>query len=340
MKLTGRDAKSYFSNPDPKRAGLLIYGPDTMRVALKRQEIIAALVGPDGENEMRLTRMPAADIRKSPAAAIDAMKAQGFFPGPRVVFIEDATDTVADSLKKALEDWQDGDAQIIVVAGQLAARSKLRKLFETHKNVFAAAVYDDPPSRQDIEQDLQKAGLTQVDPPALNDLLALSRELDPGDFRQLIEKLALYKFEDGTPLSTDDVAALAPSSTEAHLDDILHVVAEARSGEVGPLMLKLQSQGTQPVALCIAATRHFRTLYRAASDPGGAASGIGKMRPPVFGPRRDRMVRQAQSWGVHRLAQALAVLTETDLELRSSTAAPTFAVMERSLIRLSMMGKR
>ena len=84
--------------------------------------------------------------------------------------------------------------------------------------------------------------------------------------------------------------------------------------------------------------RHFRSLHAAASDPGGAAQGVGKLRPPVFGPRRDKIVRQASSWGRPRLERALTVLTDTDLALRSAgQTAPQAALMERALIRLAMM---
>ena len=47
MKLSPRDAPRYFAKPEPQRTGLLIFGPDAMRVALKRQEVIAALIGPE-----------------------------------------------------------------------------------------------------------------------------------------------------------------------------------------------------------------------------------------------------------------------------------------------------
>jgi DNA polymerase-3 subunit delta len=49
------------------------------------------------------------------------------------------------------------------------------------------------------------------------------------------------------------------------------------------------------------------------------------------------MQRQARNWGTQRLEAALAMLMETDLTLRSSSAAPQMAVMERALIRLSRM---
>lgn len=337
MKLGGRDAPAYFAKPDPDKTGLLIYGSDAMRVALRRQEVIKALIGPQGEEEMRLSRIPAAELRKDPALLMDAAKAVSFFPGPRVAFVEDATDTIAATVTAALEDWQPGDAQIIVTAGQLKASSKLRKLFEGHRNAYAVGIYDDPPSRAEIETILAQSGLNNVSNDAMTDLNALARTLDPGDFRQTMEKLGLYKLGDETPVTPEDVANCAPTSSEADLDDILNIVAEGRAAEIGPVMNKLKAQGTQAVGLCIGAMRHFRALHVAASHPQGIAA----MRPPVFGPRRDRMQRQARAWGVQRLETAITALTDTDLQLRSAgQTAPAMALVERVLIRLAMLGKR
>ena len=340
MKLTGRDTIQYFAQPDPAKTGVLIYGSDAMRVALRRQEIIRALVGSAGEEELRLSRISAAALRKEPALLQDAVKAQGFFPGPRVVFLEDTTDTIAKIIDATLQDWQPGDAQLIATAGQLASRSRVRKLFESHRNTYALGLYDDPPSREEIEATVKAAGLQALGQTAMTDLTTLSQMLDPGDFRQTVEKLALYMLDQDRPPDAVDIGACAPLSTEACLDDILNIVAEAKSGQIGPIMTKLKAQGTQPVSLCIGATRHFRTLYAAATDPGGAASGMARMRPPVFGPRRDRMIRQASAWGVPKLEVALTMLTDTDLQLRSAEQnAPAIELVERTLIRLAMLAR-
>ncbi len=338
MKLSGRDAPAYFAKPDPAKTGLLIYGADAMRVALRRQQVIAALVGPEGEAEMRLSRLSGAALRKEPAELSDALRATGFFPGPRVVFLEDAADAHTPVIEAALADWQPGDAQMIVTAGQLAARSSLRKLFEADGRLIAAGIYDDPPSRAEIETTLKAAGLAPPPSAAMGDLEALARALDPGDFAQTVERIALYKLNDPEPLSSEEIALLAPASVEAGIDDVIHVVAEAQAAAIGPIVQRLRAQGVQPVALCIAAARHFRTLHAAACDPGGPAQGIARVRPPVFGPRRDRMLRQAQRWGPAKLEQALRLLLETDLTLRSAQTAPEMAILERALIRIAMMG--
>lgn len=335
MILKGAEAGRYAARPDPARPALLIFGADTMAVALKRQQAIAALIGPDGEGEMRLTRLPAAELRKDASRLGDASRESGFFPGPRVVFLEDATDALAPVIAEALQGWRPGDAVIVVSAGALVGKSALKTLFEKHPQAVSIGLYDDPPSREEIEQTLQRAGLTQIDPAAMADLAALARALDPGDFRQTMDRIGLYKWGDATPLNSQEVALLAPATIEAEVDDLLNAVADRRTRDIGPLLRRLEGQGVQPVALCIGALRHFRALHIAATDPGGLQSGLMKAR--VFGPRRDAMQRQAQDWGARTLESAIAALVDCDLTLRSSSRAPAMAVMERTLIRLAMM---
>ena len=68
--------------------------------------------------------------------------------------------------------------------------------------------------------------------------------------------------------------------------------------------------------------------------------GIARARPPVPYKRKDRLLRQARAWGTYKLENALQLLTDTDLQLRSASTAPQMALMERALIRLAMMNRR
>jgi DNA polymerase-3 subunit delta len=334
MILKGVEASRYCAKPDPGRAGLLIFGADAMRVALKRQEAIAALIGPEGEGEMRLTRMSGSDLRKDGSLLLDAIKATGFFPGPRVAFLEDATDGLTETIATALKNWKPGDAQIVVTAGNLTGKSALKTLFEKHPTAICIGLYDEPPGREEIEAALQKAGLTNLDREAMTDLTTLARALDPGDFRQTLEKIALYKWGDATPLTPADVAAMAPATIEAEVDDLISAVADARTDAIGPFFRRLEGQGTLPVTICIAALRHFRILHAAACDPQGPGVGIQKAR--VNFKQKDAMGRQAGQWGSRALETAVSLLLETDLTLRSASRAPGMAVMERALIRIAM----
>lgn len=340
MKMQARDLAGYAARPDAGHAGVLLFGADAMRVALKRQALVKGLIGPEGEAEMRLTRLQGADLRGDPAALLDSVKAQGFFPGARAVLIEDATDTLTDALSVTLKDWTPEDARLVVTAGNLKPASKLRKLFEGARNAAAVGIYDDPPGRDEIDAMLRDAGMGQIAPEAMGDIQALARALDPGDFRQTVEKLALYKLGDDTPLTPEDVAACAPISTEAGLDALLDLTAQGQAARIGPVLRRLQGQGVAAVTICIGAARHFRTLFEIACDPGGPDNGIKRLRPPLHWKRRDAVQAQLGQWSRDRLEEAQALLVDTDLTLRSGAAVPSMAVMERTLIRLAMLARR
>ncbi|CAM3408826.1 DNA polymerase III subunit delta [Paracoccus nototheniae] len=336
MLLKGAEIARYLARPDPSRPGLLIHGQDAMRVALKRAEAVRALVGETADEEMRLTRMSGAGLKKDPAQLIDAVREVGFFPGPRVVLVEDTPDLATDAIRNALSDWRQGDAVILVTAAALSKGSALRKLFETHGQAVTAPIYDDPPSEDEVARWLADAGLREVPPASLREMMILSRALDPGDLRQTVEKIGLYKHGDPAPLTVEEIALLAPATIEADLDELIHAVAERREADFGPLMRRVDQQGIAPVTLCIQALRHFRALHLAAADPAGPGVALARARPPVFGPRRDRMARQAQAWGMGPLEEAVSALLATDMTLRSASRAPQMALVERALLRLAM----
>lgn len=341
MKLSARDALRAFANPDLKKAGVLIYGANAMRVALKRQQLVKGLIGTAGEGEMRLTRIQGSELRRDSVALNDAIKAVGFFPGPRVVLVEDANENCADSVLVALKDWLPGDAQIVVIGGAMKPTSKIRKAFEAHTNALAVGIYDEPLSRAEVEAAMAKVGLGELRSEARDAIGDLSKALDPGDFAQFLEKLSLYCMTQAGPVTIDNVEQCAPQSTEAQLDDVIALVGDGDAHGLSPVLHRVLAQGGSATGLCIAALRYFRMLHAAACDPGGLSSGLSKLRPPVYGPRRDRMQKQAMDWGLVRLEQAIHILLETDLKLRSAgQTAPQMALVERCFIRLSMMGKR
>lgn len=335
MNLKGAEASRYLARPDPGRAGLLLAGADPMRVAMKRAEAILALIGPEGGAEMRLTRIASGDLRKSAAILGDSLRAAGFFPGPRVVLLEEAGDGLTGAVEAALGDWRAGDANLVVTAGALTGKSTLKALFDKRADCVSVIFYDEPPSREEIQLELKKTGLTRIDDGAMQEIVALSRALEPGDFRQTLEKLSLFKLGDPAPLTVAEVAALAPATIEGEVDELILAVADGRLADLGPLLQRISGQGTSAVTICIGALGHFKALHAAACDPAGPAAALKWARGGFR--QKEAMQRQATQWGARALEKALAHLVETDLTLRSVSKAPTMAVMERALLRLASM---
>ena len=338
MKLSGRNLASFFEAPPKGVMGVLIYGNDPMRVASKREKLTHAILGPNADEEMRLARISRENLKKSPEQAIDLCKAQGFFPGQRALLIEDANETVTHIIIEAFDVWNNGDAALIVTAGSLKPTSKLRKFFEQQKNIFSAPVYDDPMTRPEIEKMISDAGIKNVTQDSLNNLCQIALQLEPGDFKQTIEKLALYKLNDETSLTHQDISKCIPISNEAQIEEVLTVVLSGNHLQINQIVSRLQSQGVLPVTLIIAATRHFKILFSIATNPEGANSGATALLPPVYGPRKESLIKQAQKWGPDKIKGAIKIITATDLQLRSQNQqAPQMALVERLFTRLAMM---
>ena len=340
MKLTNRDVLSFFESPPKGIMGVLIYGNDHMRVSDKRQQLLQSLLGSKADEEMRLTRISRETLKKEPEQAIDLCKAQGFFPGARALLIEDANETITDIIVKAIDAWKDGDATIIVTAGSLKPSSALRKIFEQKKSTFSVPIYDNPMTKFEVEKIITASGLKNVTPESFTQLAAIATELQPGDFKQSVDKLALYKLNDETPVTYQDIMNCTPTSNEADIDEVLNVILAGKEFKISRILSRLSSQGTLPVTLIISATRHFKALFSIASNPGGVNAGATALRPPIYGPRKATLINQAQKWGPAKIKKALKILTATDLKLRSSNQrAPQMALIERLFIRIAMLLK-
>ena len=267
-------------------------------------------------------------------------KAQGFFPGQRALLIEDFNETITDIIIKAINVWKDGDATIIVTAGSLKPTSNLRKFFEQNENTFSAPIYDNPMNKAEVENIISGSGLKNITQDSFTQLYRLALQLEPGDFKQTIEKLVLYKFNDETPLTHQEIRKCSPVSNEAQIEEVLAVILSGDRSKISQIVNRLRSQGVLPVTLVIAATRHFKVLFSVAADPKGPNAGASALRPPVYGPRKENLIKQVQTWGPEKIKAAIKIITATDLLLRSTNQqTPQMALVERLFIKLAMIAK-
>lgn len=338
MKLNARDAMQFCRSPDRRYRAALIYGEDGVEVSRRRAQLVSALIG-DGEDH-NLTQLDVGQARRDPAIITDALRAKGFFGGEPIVLIENGADGLAAGLAEAFATAADDDAFMVVTAGILPARSKLRKLFEDEAAAVSAPCYQMAMGRAEIEVLLKDAGIGAIAEDAVRDLVDFARSSDSGALNDLISRLALYTLGDQNAASSKDVMACLPGSGDADLDDVLDAVADGDAGRIGPIMSKLESQGVNATTLAISSMRKFKQLHAISSAGGSADAVISRLRPPVFGPRRDALARQARMWSMEKCEGALKLILETDTALRGGAAAAGYPLLERMMIRLALGARR
>lgn len=338
MKLTGSAGASFCRRPDPAMRGALLYGPDAGLVALNRQALVKALTEGD---DLRLTRLTGEQVRKDPAELDTALKSRGFFAGRQAVLIDGAKDSAAKAIGEVLASVTVDDGFLVVTAEGLPARSALRKLFEGAGDLSALAFYPQAPSPAEIAAQLAERGCTaKLTPEAEAELAGIGATMDPGSFARLLETVAVFGLDRAAPLQADEIRRLAPASQDAALDSLIEAVALGRPDRVAPLLGRLGTGGTAPEQMLRVVARHFRMLLGVAVDPGGPEAGLGRVRPPLFGPRRRAAGAQISRWGAPRLEAANRLLFQTERLLRTPGQRPAHALIERCLLRLAMMAGR
>lgn len=342
MRIGAGQAESFCARPPKSLLGALLTGEDASAVAERRRTLVAALIGPDGEAEMRLTQLDAALLRADGVALDSAVRARGFFPGRRVVLLTGASDALVDRIGAALEAVADMDAVVVVTAPGLSRRSALRAMFEGTRH---AASVDCDPAKGD--RAAVRARLAAADPAgrlesseeALSALAELETGLDAGAFARLLETIVLYKRDDPAPLSAEDVAACAPAEIGSETATLILAVLERRPDRARAALARLAAAGTGTTTILIALGRAFNAFHAVATGAEGSDHGLGRVRP-LIGAERAAVGAALRRWSPAAIEDAIASLQELDSALRGGTRAPGSPLAERAILRLAMSRDR
>jgi DNA polymerase-3 subunit delta len=329
MKIAPRDIDRFVGDPDPEVRAVLVYGPDLGAVR-ERAEAICRTVIDDLSDTFRVVDLAPRALAADGALLADEAAAIAFGGRRRVIRVRGAANDIADRLKDFLSDPM-GDALIVVEAGELAARAKLRNVFEKSDCGAAIACYIDEGAGLEnlIAGTLRQASLN-VEPAAL-DYLAANLGGDRGLTRRELEKVILYA-EPGGAVSLADVQACVGDGAASSLEDVALATANGNYAALDLALRRCAADG-----LVRAVQRHFQRLHLAAGLRDGGSSpdqAMSALRPPVFFKQKDDFRRQLSNWRAATLSQALELLTEAELDCKT-TGLPDVAVCGRALMRIA-----
>ena len=334
MKISANQADRFVQNPGGGIDAVLLYGPDNGLVR-ERAQILARAIVDDLADPFLVTEISPGDLRDDRALLANEAAALSMIGGRRVVRLRDATDSMSEAVKNML-DGRELAALAIVEAGDLSARSRLRKLFEEAPRAAAIACYaDDAQALERVIHDtLGKYNLAVSD-----DALIYLRNNLGGDrmiSRTELEKLASY-CQGETSVSLEAAAACVGDSATMTLEDICFASA---SGDQMALLRALGrgfDEGMEPIRILRSVARHYMRLQFAAgavTNGSSVEAAVKSMRPPVFFKQQDRFRAQLRRWSASALASAVESLMSAELDCKT-TGIPAEATCERALMRLA-----
>ncbi len=317
---------------------VLIYGQDAGLVTERARAVVAALAG-SPPDPFRLAELSAEAVLDDPARLADEADALCFTGGRRVVRIAAATDRLAPHLG----DWLAGPAPsedgnvVVVEAADLPPRSKLRKLFESHRLAAAVACYrDDAGALDQLISSVLDADGVSIDPEART-LLSASLGSDRKISRQEIDKLVTFAGPHGH-ITVNDVEQCVGDSAALALDDLAFAVTRGDRAALDRSLGRLWAEGAAPVAVLRAVARHLRRLLdlsEAMNTRGlSASAALEHQRVPKIPGLRRQLEGDLARWTSEDLSAALRALTEAEAAAKR-TGSPGALVCARALLKLA-----
>jgi DNA polymerase-3 subunit delta len=350
MKISPRDAEAFLRSPEPAVRAVLVYGPDAGLVR-ERVEALVKGAAEDLGDPFRVADFSARELIDDPARLADEAAALSLTGGRRAVRLREADDNLAPLFREFLAaptndspgdtlagDTLAGDTLIVVEAGDLPARSALRKAFESAKAGAALACYrDDARSLGAVIRETLREFGHEATPDAL---AYLSAQL--GGDRQLsrreLEKLALYKGGEPGPIGLGDAQACVGDSAALSLDDLAFAVAGGAAAEAERALARSLQEGVHAVGALRAVSRHFQRLHLVAGlVDGGLAldDAVKRLRPPLFWRLAPAFRTQVAAWTLNSLARALGRLLDAEVDCKRS-GAPEATICSRALLEIAV----
>lgn len=335
MKVAAGQIQSIVQNPPAALRVILIFGPDAGLVR-ERAEIIARKTVADINDPFAVTVLSPATLSETSTALYDEMATPAFGGGMRLVRVPNATEALAAPLAKLVASLPDNGSRLIIEAGDLDKRSKLRSACETEAPAVCAlpCYIEDSAQRQRIIMDMLQAEGLKID----RDLVRLLADALPPDrlaLRSEIDKLALYARGEAE-ITAETIAAVIAQAGSAEVDELILLIASGQAGPAMQLYTHLIDEQTSPVAILRSAQRHFLRLQwaRAHKDQGlSAREAVAKLQPKVFWKHTDKMAEQVTRWTSPRLDQALSRLAEAEAQVKR-TGTPDTALVGQLLLAL------
>lgn len=338
MKITGRSVEGFLKAPRPGVEAVLIYGPDSGLVR-ERSLALAQSLGIDSEDPFAQRELTPGEVASDPAGLYDECAALSLTGGRRLVLLRGAGDNVAPAVEALLAD-PPGAALLVLEAGDLPPRSRLRKLCEQSDRAAALPCYQDSAESLPrlVREALSGAGL-DIAPDALDHLvehLGADRQMTRGE----IEKLVLFVGEaegDQRRVERQDVVACLADGALQTLDDLTLAVADGDLAQVDRSLRRLSAEGTNAITLLRALARHFQRLATAAEAVAAGSpvdQAVEKLRPPVFWKHKGRVTAQLRNWSKESLQRAEQELLETEILCKSS-GLPMATLAEQAVLTLA-----
>lgn len=335
MKLKTADLQRALKQLPPGIRAVLVFGPDEALVRA-RMKILGKQVVPDLKDPFNVSELTGADLGIEPARLADEASAMSMMGGARLVLVSGAADAALAALTAAL-DQPAAQSLMLMSAGELTPKSKLRAFAEKRPDMLAMACYpeDARALAAMLTEEAASHGYRLTSDAAQLLLSASGGERDIA--RQELSKLLIYVNRPGAEVTAADATAIIANWGGADFDDLVAAVCNGKAEAADAQLTRLMSEGNNGIAMLRAVARRL-WMFAAAHAAVSGGQSVREVADRLFGAmawkQSPAFLSQLERWSAPRCEAGLARLTQAERDSKM-TGAPADLIAARALLALS-----
>ncbi len=337
MKVTANKAEAFCRNPDKSIKVFLLFGSDKGMVRDHLSFVTKAYKQRAG-NDLSVSKLAIEEVRSDLSLLYDEVLGFSLFAEERLITVEEVTDSDKALVQSLLEESDKLTAPLVLLAGNLTAKSQLRKVCEKHSAVASVPAYaDDQRSLPNFVREFFQEHNKMISPDAVY-FLSQHLGVDRGVTRQELTKILIFVGEKAT-VELDDVQASSASESGFFLDDLLYAVFDGKMADVEKLYQLAIENAAQPSIIIQQLSKQALRIHavKVLVDNGTPVEkAILVTGGPLFWKVGDRFKQQARSWSLSQLLQIIEKLTAATKKSRTNLGVET-AQCHRALLTVAAM---
>ena len=311
----------------PSSSIVLLFGPDSGLVAERGLALVRSVEGAM-HDPFRFAELHGPDAQ----TLLGEATAAALTGGRRVVRVRDASETLVKAVETLAKNPP--DALVILEAGELTGKSKLRAACEKSAAAATIACYAIDTARlpQAVTARLRAQNIA-IDADAAA-WVAANIPGEEGPLRQTVELLTLYAGTEPRLTLADVSAALADGGGDA-MQDAVDATISGDPAAVDRALTMAYDEGVSPVGILrmlLSELSRLRVAAGAIAEGASIAEAMGGMRPPVFFKRQKLVTHALSVWSVPALTEAIRAA------LTAETSCKQTHVPEQAYCRQTMLG--
>ena len=260
------------------------------------------------------------EILKDENIFFTSILSKSFFENKKLIIISRATDKINKLIEEILEKKIE-DLVLVLNAGSLEKKSKLRFFFEKNKQTICVPFYEDnSQTLSGIVNKFLRDNKIQVSQELINLIVQRSRG-DRQNLRNELEKIKNFA-NDKKKISTDDLLKLTNLAENYSVSELIDSCLAKNKRRT----INILNENNYSVEDCILIIRTFLLkskrllkLIDKAENNKNIDNIISSFKPPIFWKDKEIIKQQIKSWSSFNIENLLYKINETELLIKKNS---------------------